>query len=386
MPNKYSHAFVLSSYQAHGFISLPDQSLPSYNSPQYNPSISSTENTATPPLTAVPALSSDSSTTSTASSLDDPPTRPQHSASCSSIVTEIYAPQSQYIETIDTSEKPPVQQQVKEEPSSHDPSNQEPPPEQPPLPLPSTSRFSSLHNFSPFLNPSQLSKRHKKRSQKQHHNPPPKEDHQPYQTSSSKPIPSQPPPPIQHPKPRSHTPYKRLEPVFDTDSLASLSLTGEKADLQSPPSPNMSVLPWEYPPPSPIKLDTYLPRGHPGTHPEANSNIFRDIRWNPNTAPSTMLIPTRRSSTSHRSPEPQTPFYTYTPANDVDIDADPAIFLHDSAGHYDPPSRSSSFDSVAPPPIRIGPRDSFTVQRARSKREKERRFSAGIGWLGGGGR
>ncbi|KAL8987216.1 MAG: hypothetical protein Q9177_003551, partial [Variospora cf. flavescens] len=209
MPNRYSHALVLSTYESKGLIDLPPHpSLHHLSLHPFFPSSTSDDATAaaattttTPPLNALPGLaaSENSSTTSTTSSLDlHPASRraglpPQHSAT-SSLVTEIYAPPTgsplpfEGRTTVIAAEEedghlielppPPGKKQLSQgggplsqiasielpPPPSPPSSKQPPPPERPPSKV--TSRFSSLHNFSAFLDPLPRAKRHRKRSHK----------------------------------------------------------------------------------------------------------------------------------------------------------------------------------------------------------------------------
>ncbi|KAL9014757.1 MAG: hypothetical protein Q9180_008924, partial [Flavoplaca navasiana] len=161
MPNKYSHAFVLSRYETKGFISLqprpPTPPTASFSSSDYHLYAShGSDGTCTPSLDAVPALS-DTSTTSTASSNGEPAQQPSHSAS-SSIVTEIYAPQAQSVESITTAYIPPEDKPQEALPVIPSPIRE-------PSPPPPKSRFSSFHDLYPFISRhSSPAKRSKKSS------------------------------------------------------------------------------------------------------------------------------------------------------------------------------------------------------------------------------
>ncbi|KAL8648698.1 MAG: hypothetical protein Q9210_004824, partial [Variospora velana] len=219
MPNKYSHALVLSTYESKGLIDLPPHPSLLHHLLRPPPSSSTSDDAAaTPPLSALPGLaaSENSSSASTTSSLDlHPASRaklPAHSAT-SSIVTEIYAPTGSPLpfearRTVIAAEEedghlidelPPPGKQLsqggpmskiasiellppsrsKQSPPEGPPTKatsiELPPPpssKQPPPPPPerppskATSRFSSLHNFSAFLDPLPRAKRHRKRSHK----------------------------------------------------------------------------------------------------------------------------------------------------------------------------------------------------------------------------
>ncbi|KAI4128472.1 MAG: hypothetical protein LQ338_002702 [Usnochroma carphineum] len=379
MPNRYSHALVLSHYEARGFIALPQPSLsPSQSRFKLDWSQSNRDSSATPSLNALPALSSDSSTTSTASSLDEVPPRPLHSAS-SSIVTEIYAPQSPSYPP-GASSKDPQERQDEERPPAPptpDPSKQSPPENPPTLP-PSVSRFSTFHNLSAFLHASASQRRQKIRSYKRHsHKPSSPQPMEPTPlNTTSRSTPSELRSPT--PKPRiqqHHMSYERLDPVFSTDSLTPLPLSDtEEAARQTPPSPNEEVLPWEYLMPQPSQPAVHKPR-------ESQGCERKDPERRSEAPASTTQIPTRRSSVSHRDtrrasdehqkshkPRCRRLSKHHTPADDDSIFT-PIFSLDSSPKSTDPRhrqalSRASSFDSVAPPPIRKGPRVSMTLRDA----------------------
>ncbi|KAI4184038.1 MAG: hypothetical protein LQ346_006183, partial [Caloplaca aetnensis] len=180
MPNKYSHALVVSRYESKGFIASsqsPSAPRRASHSSQYSYSLStgSSYHVATPPLHDVPGLSCDSSATSTASSLDDVPPRPLHSAT-SSVVTEIYAPQSpsfpsEALSTLPEADRTP-KEQSKEQPLPL-PSGEQPPFDDPPQLPPSVSRFSSFHSFSALLNPTPPERRKKRSHNRPRHETPP---------------------------------------------------------------------------------------------------------------------------------------------------------------------------------------------------------------------
>ncbi|KAL8829010.1 MAG: hypothetical protein Q9170_006359 [Blastenia crenularia] len=412
MPNKYSHAFVLSCYEARGFISLPHNSIPSFASSDYDLSLASTENAATPPLTALPALSSDSSTTSTASSLDDPPAKLQHSAT-SSIVTEIYAPQdlarSPSIGPASPLPGTPIEEhQIQEdERSLASPLfNESPLPS--PLP-PSKSRFSSAHDFSAFVNPLPPRRRSSRHPNGKHHRDSPTIRYPTgYPTTFRQSYSSTPDPPPSSKYPRfspvkyhRSAPRKRIEPLFETESLASLCLTpqDEKQEAASiPPSnidvllrehpssklakpptrphSNIDVLPWEYSTAEPIFdsengidsqphhtspiLDRYLSSPHQRFSPVQDDVLPETTDFGDPASPHlTRYLSPSFAPARNDGPLPETMEF-----NDPLPDAMDFVDLN-----MRPLSRASSFDSVAPPPIRIVRMGS----------------SAGRGGAGGGG-
>ncbi|KAL8733316.1 MAG: hypothetical protein Q9166_002140 [cf. Caloplaca sp. 2 TL-2023] len=382
MPNhRYSHALVLSYYETIGFISLPH---PPFTPPPASPSStdfhlrvpSSSNDTHTPSVGAVPALS-DSSTTSTASSLDDPVTRPLHSAS-SSIVTEIYAPQSQSADATSPVFDPAEDDLPDTLPSP--PAYKNPPQQQSPPPLPK-SRYSSFHDLSPFLQRhSSLSKSAKRPSRKRQR-PQPEETPQPSRPQS--PISHQPTQPTilsrtQPQQPEHHTPYKRLEPVLDTECLASLSLDDEAAHF-----PNVDVLPWKSPQTQSTLPPEYLPRGF---SPTDSCTHYSRTQTTPSD-PITIGTKTNRRTSSppplspSDPPAPIKPFQisfldsaSPTPQHTLPPSIDLAMYMPPDEPPTHPLSHQASaesFDSVAPPPIRITPRhvpDSVSVQRRQSDR------------------
>ncbi|KAI4172269.1 MAG: hypothetical protein LQ343_003704 [Gyalolechia ehrenbergii] len=396
MPNRHSHAFVLSRYEARGFFSLPHYSNQSPSISEYDLSLPDPANPATPSLNAVPALSSDSSTTSTASSLGDPPPEPLHSAS-SSIITEIYAPkspaQSPPTSPIAEVDEAPARHHDQEDISWFSPISEQPRHDSPPPP--STSRFSSLHDFSAFLNPLPPPKRHKRHSDKYQHNRSSVQSSQPSHTTTLNPKPAYSRPSstqFRSHKPKHHVSYERLEPTFDDESLASLCLSAEEGEAAEPTHPlsaNMDVLPWEYPFPEPSKLATYRPQGFPDIQPKIYYEEAKNMQQNRTATPSPTFSPTRYSSISQRSRLTEISYHSHQrriPSNDLVLETAPfPLSLDDQIGPCGPQSRSrsSSFDSVAPPPIRISPRAVPTRQVSRRGREKGR-FSVGMGWLGGG--
>ncbi|KAL8913535.1 MAG: hypothetical protein Q9172_007268 [Xanthocarpia lactea] len=252
MPNKYSHAFVLSRYETKGFITLPHRPLDPSPTPFYSSALdlydsNCSDATDASSLNAVPALS-DSSTTSTASSLDEPTTQPLHSKS-SSIITEIYAPKSPTLDPISSTIV-----SIKENPRE---TLSDPPPHEQILPQsphpPPKSRFSTFHDLSHFITRhSSVSTSAKTPSRKRQH-PPRSKTSKSRKPSTSLPSNSRPnsyyqPPPTSiptSPEQRRHSFYKRLEPAFDNDSLKSLSL--EELEDEWSQSENMNVLPWDYP-------------------------------------------------------------------------------------------------------------------------------------------
>lgn len=382
MPNKYSHAFVLSRYEARGFIS-PYQSFHSPDDSEYQLSIPSTDGAASPPLTAVPVLSSDSSTASSNSSLGDPPTRPIHSAS-SSVVTEIYAPQSPAqsppsspIAPFDKA--PAIQQEEEEEDFSLSSPRNEPAPSEPPPfePLRPPSRFSSYHNFSAFFNPPPAPERRKRPSRKYDRNPPPGRSRKTSLTSTHEPEPAssrRSSISVRSYNSKGYTPHKRLESTFDTESLDSLHLSredGGRVKSERKCSPNMDVLPWEYD----SSQSSELAARH---MPEFSDHDPRDTQPHPDGDASIIPSAARRSSTSHPSRTTESSSHYYNnhepmPSDDdftLGTDPLPSYLEHQlcSPAAARTLSRSSSYDSVAPPPIRITPRTVILPTRSNSKR------------------
>ncbi|KAL8835347.1 MAG: hypothetical protein Q9176_006999 [Flavoplaca citrina] len=270
MPNKYSHALVLSRYETKGFISLQPRPLTPPTA-SFSPSdfdlyaSNGSDGTCAPSLDAVPALS-DTSTTSTASSNGEPARQPLHSAS-SSIVTEIYAPQAQSVESITTAYIPPEDKPQEALPAIPSPIRE-------PSPPPPKSRFSSFHDLYPFISrhssPAQRSKKSSRRHPNQSHSKGAKPTETPASTTSGPRFHTTHQPnqstPLQHPQPYHHSLYrKRLEPTLDNDSLASLSLSDLYPEVDDGrKSPNMDVLPWEYPETHPTSPPVYQPSGfHP---------------------------------------------------------------------------------------------------------------------------
>ncbi|KAL8681674.1 MAG: hypothetical protein Q9186_002191 [Xanthomendoza sp. 1 TL-2023] len=398
MPNKYSHAFVLSRYEAKGFITLPHPPItpPPASSLcsdfDLHVSSSSSSNTVgTPSLNAVPVLS-DSSTTSTASSLDDPVREPLHSAS-SSIVTKIYAPQSPVIVTT-----PPTVVPVEDRPKEVLPS---PPPEKQlerqPLPEPPKSRFSSSYDLSSFISRHSSVARSRKRPSRKYRHLSRGESPNPSQISISQPAkpnshtidyPSQQPilchPPTQQSK--HQTPFEHLEPTFNTDSLEDLSLEDialEDLSLEDLPledleneksqSRNIDVLPWEYPETQSALPPVYRPRGFPPT----NSPTFHT----PSNRTSQILSPPNPPSRDHQVRPKSSQISSlassieHSPSSSSSTHL--AIFsTHDqpsTSEHYLSHQHSDeSFDSAAPPPIRITPRQLPTAAALDEQKGKEK--------------
>ncbi|KAL9592981.1 MAG: hypothetical protein Q9219_007698 [cf. Caloplaca sp. 3 TL-2023] len=417
MPNKYSHAFVLSYYEARGFISYSQSSVfPSSGPSGYGPSLSNPEDNVTPPLTAVPVLSSDSSTASTAPSIDEPPAKPQHSAS-SSIVTEIYAPanpaQSPLVTPEFAADEKTVEDNIKEEILPSPPISERsfvfrsPPPS----PLPPAACFTSAHDFSALVYPPLPPKRQKRHSHKH-------KNHRNHDIPSDAPTKTHRPvshlPPSQSEftltqvrEPKQYIPYKRVEPVLDTEPMASLSPSDEGVNTECPPDLNMDILPWECSFSQPSRLDIYQPSGffaddekEEYKHDGASSVPLRKCA-SQSPATSFPVRPTSLSRThdsSHRVSNSSPRDESIHAANDwppPTAHVDPSssrshqIILPDSDSESSPSppsptlSRASSFDSVAPPPIRMVQRDSRPGPRLDRKIEDGgSRFSVGRTWLG----
>lgn len=384
MPNKYSHASVLSRYETRGFIAPPPASFSQSESDLY--AANGGDDHDAPSLNAVPALS-DASTTSTASSSGEPPRQPSHSAS-SSMVTEIYAPQESPLDPIDTTYTPT--EAIPQESRPAFPTSKTPPP--PSFPPPPKSRFSSYHDLSPFISKHTSSTKPNSKSHRRHsHLPRTHSPEQPQPSSSrrtSKPRPYSthqswlPSPPTtttprqqQQQQQQLYTPSpspKRLEPTFSTDSLPSLTLTDLETSGRQ--SPNIDVVPWEYPEtqtqkslPPPVHHPSNL---HSPPPPQSSSHTP------PPQAPSTDPAPP-----SIRPPEPAIHFNAANqPIKSFPVPRPQrhsmiSITVYTPSHHSDPPSlvlpyrstptlphtlahqlSAESFDSVAPPPIRITPR------------------------------
>ncbi|KAI4198648.1 MAG: hypothetical protein LQ350_005120 [Teloschistes chrysophthalmus] len=263
MPNRYSHASVLSHYESRGFISYPDKGR---SSPSPSASLLSfdldeayveADNTATPPLTAVPPLchASTNSTTSPASSFETVPSKPLHSAS-SSIVTEIYAPGSPVVAPIIGPTLP-----TKTAPDASKSFNDSKPPDRQPREetlfqnpnFQPNLRYSSAHYFPALCNQPRPSKKQKTAHDDQH-------VCTPEEPTNPMPISTIP----RNTSTRTHkshktvtdqyaqyskTPFERIQPSLSTESLAPLEfLTFDDEDIEDggPSSPNAAVLPWEY--------------------------------------------------------------------------------------------------------------------------------------------
>lgn len=377
MPNKYSHASVLSRYETRGFIAPPPASFSQSESDLY--AANGGDDHDAPSLNAVPALS-DASTTSTASSSGEPPRQPSHSAS-SSIVTEIYAPQDSSLDPIHTTCILTEAIPQKARPAS--PTSKTPPP--PSFPPPPKSPFSSYHDLSPFISKHTSSTKPNGKSHRRHSHLPRTDSPELPQPSSSRRT-SKPRPHSTHqswlppPTPTTTTthqqqPYipspshKRLEPTFDTDSLPSLSLSDLETSGRQ--SPNMDVVPWEYPethsqksPPPPVY--------HLHSPPPPPSNSHSPPPQAPSTkAPPPSIRPPESAIHFNAANQPIKSFPVPRPQRHSMISTTAYIPSH----HPDPPSlvlphsstptlphtlarqlSAESFDSVAPPPIRITPR------------------------------
>ncbi|KAL8668436.1 MAG: hypothetical protein Q9168_006933 [Polycauliona sp. 1 TL-2023] len=383
MPNKYSHAFVLSCYETKGFIDLqprtPSPPAVSFSSPDLHAyPLNGRNSTEAPSLNAVPALS-DSSTTSTASSSGEPPRQPSHSAS-SSIVTEIYAPQALSLESIPTAYVSPTEDPKEEDHSPTSPLAREP------SPPPKKSRFSSFHDLSPFISRcSSPAKHHKRSPHRRSHLPIPASSKSTpptsipsspifYSTYQPRGVPTAIPP--QQPSNHHTSHRKRLEPFFSNDSLDSLSLEDIQTEDEGRKSPNMDVLPWEYPetydespamhqphpppksttqsttihsdtshdslPQSPNRSNNYRKSQQPAAPAIHYNSANQPIKYFPNASPS----PSRFSPPpSTRTTRPPSPKPAPQPAKSRPIHTLPRYLSNES------------FDSAAPPPIRTTPRD-----------------------------
>ncbi|KAI4107068.1 MAG: hypothetical protein LQ339_002764 [Xanthoria mediterranea] len=366
MPNKYSHASVLSRYETRGFIALPPDLYAANGGDDQD----------APSLNAVPALS-DASPTSTASSSGEPPRQPSHSAS-SSIVTEIYAPQDSSLDPIHTTCI--LTEAIPQEARPASPTSKTPPP--PSFPPPPKPRFSSYHDLSPFISKHTSSTKPNGKSHRRHSHLPRTHSPEPPRTSSprstSKPRPhsthqSWLPPTTHQQQPYTPSPYhKRLEPTFDTVSLASLSLSDLETSGRQ--SPNMDVVPWEYPeahsqkpPPPPVHHPSNLhspPPPQSSTHPPPpqapRPNPATPSIWPPEPAIhfNAANQPIKYFSVPRPHRHSMISTTAYTPSHHSDP---PSLVLPHQSTPTLPHTLShqlsaESFDSVAPPPIRITPR------------------------------
>ncbi|KAL8687672.1 MAG: hypothetical protein Q9218_006226 [Villophora microphyllina] len=386
IPNRYSHAFVLSHYESCGFITLPRQprSTPSPTASllSFDPDVSyDADNTTTPPLSAVPALSESStiSTNSTASGLEDIPPRNLYSAS-SSIVTEIYSPQSPIQSPVIESTTPgtttPEAPKPIEDIRPSTPLAKEEPLLQSLYSQPS-SRFSSAHNFSVFFNPlprpakpkSNHGQRHK-----QHGRHPRKSVDSLHDTTAPKRTAFQPHSihniTTSRPHQDHNIPYQRLQPAFSIGSLPSLpslSLEDEHPD-ERVLSSDIDVLPWEYPDEGTPYV--YRPRGFP-SHQDSSpvaeiDNEFKTLDPTSSSAKarkSETLVLDLTNSPSIPSEYASSPLHNFTdrqPIASINKSTPPSFLppTAPSTSTVRPLSRSSStssFDSAAPPPIRFHP-------------------------------
>ncbi|KAL8698204.1 MAG: hypothetical protein Q9201_006702 [Fulgogasparrea decipioides] len=402
MPNRYSHALVLSHYESLGFISRPTRSssrpssTTSLLSFDLDPPSSSDDSTA-PSLTPSPGLS-ESSASSTVSSLDEAPQQQSLHSASSSIVTEIYAPQSPTVGPVQTS-NPPVEERDGQGSPPPSPVVRERATDQPPPT--STSRFPSASGLSAFLHPRSSTKRKSKSSKKRRSTVPTASEHlrkQSHQLESSAPHPFN---ALLQPHPqtrRDHTPYKRLAPTFSVDPLPSPCLDDER-----PRSPNSVVVPWEY---SETHLPpVYRPRGvsdhlstdlakdrDSGYHSSGTTRTSRSTTSA--TVPHHHLcypapVPTHPpSSPLHELPQPH-PFHqtsSPSPLSPASSNVEPTSLLLPSQEDYTPLSRSSSFDSVAPPPISLGPRHPFNPTLSQQSRNRNHAFATWLDRAGGGRR
>ncbi|KAL8787575.1 MAG: hypothetical protein Q9213_002137 [Squamulea squamosa] len=380
MPNRYSHAFVLSRYESQGFISLPQ---PPHSPPPasfatsdydlYAPNNSN--DTGSPSLNAVPALS-DSSTASTGSSLNEPARPPSHRTS-SSIITEIYAPQSPLIHSEPSIYIPVEEALVSALP--HEPPHKQP--QRQPSPQPPRSRYSSFHDLSTLLKRYSSPPKSSKRSSRKYQHPVRSESPRPSRSSPALPVESNshPCPPtaiLPHPPAHHNTLYHtRLEPASDTDSLESLSL--EEFEQEGRQSSHMKVLPWEYLETQRASPPVYRPRGFPPPRSTTHLNLSRTTPFDPTTkrtnykhvrTSSTLPESLRRNSSPPCENHP--PSTSRHSAISISHNHYPTQSHHNPLSpplpRQQPPATTThqlthqesneSFDSAAPPPIRITPR------------------------------
>ena len=425
MPNRYSHANVLSRYETRGFISPPTQSV-SPSSPTASlpvaefqpPSQKTSDENNTPPLTAVPSLIDSPETTSNGSNVDDVPVKPLHSAS-SSVVTEIYAPQSPDSGPIRGAITPT---EIKIPDAAPPPA---PPIEEPEIqetqPPPTTSCYSTARDFSSFFACHVIPKHKNKSSRSRRQSNTIEKSSQPQDTSttasSSKSSSTNhllatahhPPPPItthhhtlstsssaNHVATKMHTPsktaprksYPRLRPTYSDDSLPSLNLSLEDiADEDAAPSsPNEDVVPWEYP-----EYSTPHPESYgltPTSITDIDNNKGEEVHTEDGSrdsgyhtiSPVSPTAPTFSSQNAscpparlQKKPPPSSPPPASRPKRHYAIAPSPSppsspnLLPTASSPHLLPLSsktqqapfplpRSESFDSVAPPPISRTPR------------------------------
>ncbi|KAL8750508.1 MAG: hypothetical protein Q9199_007022 [Rusavskia elegans] len=408
MPNRYSHAFVLSHYETKGLITLPPRPLsppPASLSPSdlepYAPN--GGDDRYAPSLNAVPALS-DASTTSTASSSGELP-KPSHSNS-SSIITEIYAPQALSVHSIPTTYVPAEDDPQDARPPSLSPTRKTPPRQS--SPPPPKSRFSSFHDLSPFISKHSLSAKPSKKSHRRHSHLPPAHSTELQQSSTSSTPKSRAhithrswlPPTNPRQQPYNPAPYyKRIEPTFDTDSLESLSL--QVLENEGRQSLNMDVLPWEYqethstfppvyqpsgfhPPPQFSRASTPPPNrsqdritqtpapNHTSVSLPAHAIHFNSanqpIKYFPDPVPQRhSMISTQSYIPSHHPNPPSSP-----------LPDPPTSTLQHILSHQ---LSNESFDSAAPPPIRTTPRPAQHRISAEGRSSQDR-----VGHVKGGGK
>ncbi|KAL8662169.1 MAG: hypothetical protein Q9202_004925 [Teloschistes flavicans] len=371
----------------------------------------------TRPLTAVPPPydASIRSVNSTASSLEYNPPKPLHSAS-SSILTEIHAPgyaaQSPIIESAIPTEttaehaksiehsKPP-NLAAGEKPASENPHNQR------------SSRYSSAHKFAALFNlslPSATNKvAHDDRRVRTSQEPMGSTQDLTVPKNTSIRIRNAPKsvndPPVQH----YRGPYKRIQPTFSIESLPPLETLsfGHENTEERPPSPNADILPWEHP-------NNGMPYLHqPPELPGEQGSAEREERdsgyqsldgQTPETNSTPKFHPAKYVSSSQQPAASPLPFL---PAHDVpqvlphasiDLSFIPstAMIAPEMSQYNLSRSRSfDSFDSAAPPPIRLHPgRQSpsnplgnmkMKMGYAHSAAYSERLNRAGDGGGGGGG-
>ncbi|KAI4252297.1 MAG: hypothetical protein LQ352_004374 [Teloschistes flavicans] len=382
MPNRYSHASVISHYESRGLISRPARSpsIPSSSASLLCLDLNDAydaDNMVTRPLTAVPHPydASARSINSTASSLEDNPPKPLHSAS-SSILTEIHAPgcavqspiiesaiptetTAEYSKSIEHSKSPNLA--AGEKPASENLYNQR------------SSRYSSAPKFAALFNlslPSTTNKvAHDDRRVRTPQEPMGSTQHPTVPRNTSIRIRNAPKsmnhPPVQH----YRVPYKRIQPTFSIESLPPLETLsfGNENTEERPPSPNAEILPWEH-------RENGMPYLHqPPELPNEQGSAEREERdsgyqsldgQTPETNPTPKFHPVNYVSSSQQPAASPLPFSF---AHDVpqilphaltDLSFIPstATIASETSQYNLSRSRSiDSFDSAAPPPIRLHP-------------------------------
>ncbi|KAL8668724.1 MAG: hypothetical protein Q9224_007780, partial [Gallowayella concinna] len=189
-------------------------------------------------------------------------------------------------------------------------------------------------------------------------------------------------------KHQSH--FERLQPTFSTDSLDDLSLEDitleditledlslddlplEDLENEKPQSRNIDVLPWEYPETQSALPPVYRPRGFPPT----NSPTLHTPSNRTSQIISPSFPPSREDQVRPKSNQISlASSIQHSPSSSPSTHL--AIFSsHDqpsTSEHYLSHQHSDeSFDSAAPPPIRITPRQLPTAAALHEQKGKEK--------------